>query len=120
MFRALLVDDEEELVSTLQERLGFRGIEAEFVTKGKDAIHLLTQQEFDVLVLDIKMPGIGGLELAKIIKEKYPQMPILLITGHGSAGIGLEEIPDAAFECLPKPINIDVLIEKMKHAIGDK
>jgi len=113
----LLIDDEEELVSTLVERLGYRGIEAEFVTNGADGITLMREKKFDAVVLDLKMPGIGGLEVLQILRREHPQVPVLMITGHGSI-TGNEEVPVGAYEYLPKPINIEAHIEKINEAIG--
>lgn len=92
-YRILLVDDEQELVSTLVERLGFRDIEAEAVTNGHDAVELMNKEHFDVLVADLKMPGLSGQELIRIVKERHPAVKIILITGHG--GTPEENLPSS-------------------------
>ncbi|HEB85187.1 MAG TPA: response regulator, partial [Bacteroidetes bacterium] len=83
-YRVLLIDDEEELVSTLVERLELRGIEAEAVTRGQAALDLLEKKRFDVVVADLKMPGMSGLEVMRTIRETYPDTKVLMITGHGA------------------------------------
>ena len=116
-FRALLIDDEEELVSTIVERLGYRGVEAEFALAGGDALEMLRKQAYDVVVLDLKLPGMSGLEVLRNIKKEHPAIPVLLITGHGSPMNQLEEKPEEAFDFLAKPIDLESLIEKMEEAI---
>jgi len=116
-FRALLIDDEEELVSTIVERLGYRGVEAEFALTGGRALDMLRKQTYDVVVLDLKLPGMSGLEVLRNIKKEHPSIPVLLITGHGSPMNQLEEKPEEAFDFLAKPIDLESLIEKMEEAI---
>ncbi len=116
--RVLLIDDEEELVSTLVERLAIRDIEADYVMSGPDAMERLGEKEFDAVLLDYKLPGMSGLEVLEKINEKYPRLKVLLITGAGSIGEDQEEIPaHKAADVLLKPIDIEVLIEKLKAAV---
>jgi DNA-binding NtrC family response regulator len=114
--RVLLVDDEEELVETLAERLEIRGIDAEAVTNGEDALRLLLDYTFDVVLLDVRMPGISGLEVLKLIRRQRPSTQVILITGHGSAEDGENGMHDGAFDYVVKPIDIDTLIGKMREA----
>lgn len=116
-FRALLIDDEEELVSTIVERLGYRGVDAEFALTGATALGMLRKQTYDVVVLDLKLPGMSGVEVLRNIKKEHPAIPVLLITGHGSPMNHLEEKPEEAFDFLAKPIDLESLIEKMEEAI---
>jgi DNA-binding NtrC family response regulator len=116
--RVLVVDDEEEFVSTLVERMQLRAIDAEGVTRGADALELLTKREFDVILLDVKMPGIGGLEVIKRIKRDHPQTQVILLTGHGSAEAVQEGMGAGAFEYLMKPVDIEDLIRLCKKAAG--
>jgi DNA-binding NtrC family response regulator len=117
-YRVLLVDDEEELVTTLVERLEFRGIEAEATTSGHEALELLGRKSFQVAVIDLKMPGLSGLEVLEVIRRRYPEMKVLLTTGHGSTGEPDEAMPQNAFDILLKPFNIDALIERIHAALG--
>jgi DNA-binding response OmpR family regulator len=114
----LIVDDEEELVSTLGERLMLRGFAADGVLTGEDALRQVREKEFDVVILDIKMPGMDGLEVMKKMRALRPHLQVILLTGRGSekeSEIGLEE---GAFAYLVKPIDIEHLIEKMKEAVN--
>lgn len=114
--RVLLVDDEEELVSTVKERLILRGIEADGVTTGAEALERIKNREFDVAVLDVKMPGMGGLDLLRRLRSVCPKMQVILLTGRGSEKESETGLKEGAFDYLMKPINIENLIEKMKQA----
>lgn len=116
--RALLVDDEEELITTMVERLDFRGIQGEYALSGSEALEKLKIGAFDVAVIDLKMPGMSGPDLIRIITRDFPDMPIILITGHGFILNG-EEVPDGVSEYLPKPVNIEELILKMRKVVED-
>lgn len=118
--KVLLVDDEEEFVTTLAERLEIRGFEPEIATSGSQAISLVENHVFDLVVLDIMMPGIGGLEVMEQIKQQYPDMPVILLTGRGSTKEGLSGMHKGAFDYLMKPLDIDDLISKMQEAAGGK
>ncbi|MFH1372337.1 MAG: response regulator [bacterium] len=116
-FRVLLVDDEEELVSTLVERLDYRGVSAEYAVDGEKALEMLQKVSFDVVVVDLKLPGMSGEELLHIIRKAYPHLPVLMITGHGSGDKQEYDKPEGAYDFLPKPIDISELLMKMKEAI---
>lgn len=116
--RVLLVDDEEEFVSALAERLDIRGIDTRVATDGEQALELVAAQSFDVIVLDVIMPGISGLEVLQRIKEQKIPSAVILLTGHGSTREGLEGMRMGAFDYLMKPLDIDELIAKMKEAIA--
>lgn len=118
--RILLVDDEADFASTLAERLGLRGFQAKMATSGIDALQHVREGDFDVLILDMKMPGIDGLGLMAEIKRKHPDLPVILLTGHGSVEDAKSGMKAGAFDYLMKPIDIDELIEKIKNAVGGK
>jgi DNA-binding NtrC family response regulator len=113
----LCIDDEEELVSAWVERLIMRGIDAEGVTNGHDAMQRVKEKKFDVVILDIKMPGISGFEIMKLIKNQDPDMPVILITGHQCQDEENEGLLAGSFECLIKPIDIEILVEKIMKAV---
>jgi DNA-binding NtrC family response regulator len=116
--RVLFVDDEEELVTTLVERLGYRGWDADFALSGRRAVEKMKDNPYDIIVLDLKMPGMSGADVMKIIKRDFPNIPVLLITGHGSSVDETdEERPEGAFDYLAKPIKLEDLIDKMQEAL---
>jgi DNA-binding NtrC family response regulator len=108
--RILIVDDEDELVSALVERLNLRGFQAEGVTTGAEALAHLADTPCDVVLLDVKMPGLGGLEVIKRIKEKRPNLEVILLTGHSSAQDAEKGKMLGAFDYLMKPVKIDDLV----------
>jgi DNA-binding response OmpR family regulator len=116
--RVLLVDDEEELVTALAERLSFRGIDADWSTSGARALELADAQTYDVAVLDVKMPNINGLELKKKLEKKRPEMKYIFLTGHGSEEdfrVGSAE----GSQYLVKPLDIEVLIATMRQVVHE-
>jgi len=114
--RILIVDDEEELVSALAERLYLRGFQAKGVTAGEEALAYLAEQPCDVVLLDVKMPGLSGLEVIKRIKEKTPSPQVILLTGHSSVQDAEKGMGLGAFDYLMKPIKIDELIDVLRSA----
>ncbi len=116
--KILLVDDEEDFASILAERLVLRGFQAEVATSGVDALRHIREASFSVLILDVKMPGIDGLGLMAEVKRKHPDLPVILLTGHGSVTSAATGMKEGAFDYLMKPIEIDELIEKIRDAVG--
>jgi DNA-binding NtrC family response regulator len=114
--KILLVDDEADYVSTLAERLFFRGIEATWASSGSEALKYLDKEKFDLAVLDVKMPKIGGIELKKEIEKKYPDMKFIYLTGHGSEDDYQKGVADSVYYLI-KPVNIDDLIKIMKKVL---
>jgi len=114
--RVLIVDDEDELVSALEQRLNLRGFQAEGVTTGTEALAYLEVTSCDVVLLDVKMPGIGGLELIKRIKEKRPDLQVILLTGWSSAEDARRGKELGAYDYLMKPVRIDDLVKVLLSA----
>ena len=115
--KVLLIDDEEEMVTTLAERLSLRGIGADWVLSGYDAIKRVSKIKYDLVVLDVKMPGMSGLETMEEIQKIQPELKILFLTGHGSQADCEAGKRGGACFYLMKPIDIEVLIESMKEAL---
>lgn len=116
--RVLIVDDEEELVHTLVERLRLRKIQADGVTSGSQALELVGCDLYDVVLIDVKMPGLGGIDLVRIIKERCPKLQIVLLTGHGSSTDPQEGLRLGAFDYVMKPARLDNLLGIIKRAAG--
>lgn len=118
--RVLIVDDEEELAKTIAERLEIRGIYCQTASDGDKALDLIKSQPPDVVVLDLLMPGIGGLEILKQIKSLGNNIPIILLTGYGSNELRIEGMNLGAIDYVLKPCNLDDLIIKIQKASESK
>ena len=118
--KILLVDDEAEFVTTLAERLEIRGFKAEAAISGQQALELVKDRNFDAAILDVKMPGMDGLEVMKKIRELHPDVPVILLTGYGSTDDGVQGVNKGAFDYLMKPLDIEELISKIQEALASK
>jgi CheY-like chemotaxis protein len=114
--KVLLVDDEREFVQTLSERLMLREIGSAVVYDGEEALRMVAEDEPEVMVLDLKMPGINGMEVLQRIKRDYPLVEVIILTGHGSDRDRDECLRQGAFAYLEKPVDIDQLSRTMQEA----
>ncbi|MGA8831976.1 MAG: response regulator [Desulfomonilaceae bacterium] len=112
-WKVLLVDDEKDFALTLAERLGMRGIQVSTAFSGQEALNLLETYQPDVMVLDLMMPGMSGSTVLGRVKNLYPNLPIILLTGLSSSVEGVSGIIQGAFDFLIKPLQIEELIEKI-------
>jgi DNA-binding NtrC family response regulator len=120
-FRALVVDDEEDFLETLVNRLGKRNIDTTGVRSGEEAVEVMKKKLFDVVILDIKMPGgMDGIEALREIKRIQPLAEVILLTGHASVETSIEGMKLGAFDYLLKPIKLEDLIVKMAQAFEKK
>jgi len=114
--RVLLVDDEEKFLNVLSQRLGTRGVDADTATSGGDALVKIKNKNFDAIVLDVMMPGMGGIETLKRIRKQYPELQIIMLTGKGTIDKAVETMKEGAIEFLEKPADIDKLMDKIGEA----
>jgi len=115
--KILLIDDEEEFVTTLAQRLEYRGYTAQTAPDGQTGIDILVNSSFDIVILDLMMPGINGIDTLKQIKNNLPDLPVILLTGHGSTKAGIEGMHLGALDYLMKPLDINDLINKISLAL---
>ena len=115
--KILLIDDEEEFISTLAERLELRGFLCKTAGDGQTGIQMIVNETFDIAILDLMMPGLNGLNTLRQIKEVNTDLPVILLTGHGSTKDGMEGMRLGAFDFLIKPLDIYALIDKIKLAL---
>jgi DNA-binding NtrC family response regulator len=113
----LLVDDEEAYVNVLSNRMGKRHIDVTKALSGTQAIQALRRQDFDVSILDLKMEDMDGIEVLKIFQRMAPEMPVIMLTGHGSEKAAREGIDCGAFAYLTKPCELEELIEIIREAV---
>ena len=118
--RVLVVDDERRFRHTISATLAKRGFEVKAVGRGGDAIKEVWREEFDVVVLDIKMPGMNGHEALRHIKAIRPNVQVIMLTGHGSVNSALEGWRDHVFTYLTKPCDVDTLAEMISCAFANK
>ena len=116
--RLLIVDDEIGFADVLRKRMARRGIDATPAASGEEAVRILRASEFDVAIVDLKLEGMDGLEILKVFKLMAPEMPVLMLTGHGS-----EEARDACMQqgaagYLSKPMEFEELLEAVQRATG--
>ncbi|MGC8685780.1 MAG: response regulator [bacterium] len=116
----LLVDDEIEFVETLSKRLIKRGFNTTFVTGAKQALEKIKTQEFDVAIVDVRMPEMDGITLLGEIKQIKPLIEVILLTGYASVQSGIEGMKKGAFDYIMKPADIDELVKKIRDAYERK
>lgn len=114
--KVLLVDDEVEFVSALTERLQLRNYDAKAATNASDALTSIKKDPPDVVLLDLKIPGMEGIDILKKIKENDPAIQVIMLTGHGDVESVKEAIRNGALECVMKPIDIGELLVKIEQA----
>ena len=119
-FRALLVDDEADFLKTLIKRLKKRKVNAEGAVNGEEALMILSRSPVDVVVLDVRMPGMDGIEVLRKIKKGYPLIEVVMLTGHASMEVAIEGMEIGAFDYLMKPVDIDELVYKLQDAYKKK
>ena len=118
--KVLLVDDEVEFLDTLSERMRTRGMEVATASTGIEALQKVEKEAYDVIILDLMMPGVDGLEALKILKAKRPELQVILLTGHATVEKGIEAMKLGAMDFLEKPADLSQLTEKIKKAQAKK
>ena len=120
-FRVLVVDDEEDFLETLVKRLNKRNIDTTGVRSGEEALEVMNKKLFDVVLLDVKMPGgMDGIEALREMKKTQPLSEVILLTGHASVETSIEGMKLGAFDYLLKPIKLEDLLTKLAQAFEKK
>lgn len=114
--KLMLVDDEKRFLSTTQRLLEKKGYDVTTASSGLEAIDKLRQQEVHVVILDVKMPGMDGLEALKIIKTDFPLTEVIMLTGHATVESAVDGLKCGATDYLMKPTAIEELIQKAEEA----
>lgn len=118
--RLLIVDDEVGFAEVLRKRMSRRGILVETAYRGEDAVRMLREKEFDAAVLDLKLEGMDGIEILKIFRLLDPELPVLMLTGHGCEKAAAESIRLGVADYLSKPVDFDLLLEKVRQVCARK
>jgi DNA-binding NtrC family response regulator len=119
-FRVLFVDDEVDFLDTLLKRMRKRRVNVSGVKSGEDALKWLSGNAADVVVLDVRMPGMDGIETLRAIKKLNPLVEIIMLTGHANLEVARKGMELGAFDYLMKPIDIDELLYKLQDACKKK
>ncbi len=118
VIKALVVDDEREYVHSLTELLATRGMQVTGVFTGEEALEVLASRPMNVVVLDVLMPGQGGIETLKQIKHHHPDTAVIMLSGHADVSTAIKGMELGAFDYLVKPIAFDELFYKIVDAAG--
>lgn len=114
--KVLIVDDEQDFRQLFIKRFSLRNLEVDGAGSGREALDALGRKAYDVVVLDVRMPGMDGIETLKEIKKRHPRVEVIMLTGHGSVKSGIEGMSHGAFDYVLKPFKIDDLLERILKA----
>lgn len=117
-WKVLLVDDERDFVSSLAERMELRGMTVDIAFNGTEAVEKIDKEEPELVVLDLLMPGVMGLDVLRYIRKNHPNTKVIVLTGHGAPEWEDEALRLGASTCLLKPIKIEKLMESMMDALS--
>jgi DNA-binding NtrC family response regulator len=118
--RVLVVDDEMDFLEMTVKRMQKKGIQCEGVPSGYEAVEKINNENFDVVLLDVKMPGMDGIEVLREIKRIKPLIEVIMLTGHASVESGIEGMKLGAFDYLMKPMELDKILETIQDAYEKK
>jgi len=119
-FKVLMVDDEEDFINTVAERMRMRDLSPELALSGEQALERVEDDIPDVMVLDLKMPGIDGMEVLRRVRKAHPRVQVVILTGHGSEKDEAEARRLGAFAYLQKPVDMEKLIKTLRDAYKKK
>ncbi len=114
--KMMLVDDEERFLSTTKKLLSKKGYDVFTAVSGAEALEKMRTQNIHVVILDVKMPGMDGIETLKAIKRKFPMIEVIMLTGHGTVESAVEGLKSGATDYLTKPTDVNDLIAKAEEA----
>src|SRR5512132_2483828 len=116
----LIADDDEVSCQLFAETLEAEGFQVEQTTSGEAALSRLAEETLDLLIIDVRMPGTSGLEVTRIVHEKYPSLPIIVMTAFGSIETAVEAIHEGAFDFISKPMNLAELKKTVSRALSQR
>ncbi|PKN41623.1 MAG: two-component system response regulator [Deltaproteobacteria bacterium HGW-Deltaproteobacteria-18] len=117
----LLVDDDAQFIEIMKKRLTMRRMEVFHASSGEEALQKLAMHgEIEVVILDVKLPGRSGIEMLQLIKQQFPLVEVIMLTGHATVESAIDGMRLGASDYLMKPCSIDVLVEKVKEAVEKK
>jgi DNA-binding NtrC family response regulator len=114
--KLLIVDDEVKFLESIAQRLEMRDFDVTTASNGPDAVDIAKEEKFDLALLDLKMPGMDGQQVLEILKREHKFLEVIILTGHGSVDSAVECTKLGAFSYLPKPYELDKLLEVLRQA----
>ncbi len=114
--KLLIVDDEVKFLNSIAQRLEMRGFDVTKASNGQEAVAAAESGKFDLALLDLKMPGMDGTEVLEVLKKEHKYLEVIILTGHGSMDSAVECTKLGAFSYLPKPYELEKLLETLKQA----
>eukprot|EP00828_Plagiopyla_frontata_P011561 TRINITY_DN16402_c0_g1_i1.p3 TRINITY_DN16402_c0_g1~~TRINITY_DN16402_c0_g1_i1.p3 ORF type:complete len:131 (-),score=62.51 TRINITY_DN16402_c0_g1_i1:269-661(-) len=114
--KVLVVDDELDFLKLIKRRLERRNLDVFVVPGGKEALEFLKDHPVDVAILDVRMPGLSGIETLKEMRKRFSDTEVIMLTGHGSVQSGIEGMSHGAYDYVLKPFSIDDLLERIRAA----
>ena len=114
--KLLIVDDEEKFLESIAKRLEMRDFDVRTATRGAQAVEIAREEKFDLALLDLKMPGMDGKQVLEILKKEHKHIEVIILTGHGSIDSAIESTRLGAFGYLPKPYELEKLLETLQKA----
>ncbi len=118
--KVLIVDDEEDFLNIISDRLTARDMNVTTASSAKVAIKKIDEESFDAVVLDLMMPEMDGLETLKVMKERNPDLQVILLTGHATVEKGIEAMKLGAMDLIEKPADLATIVERIKRAKAEK
>jgi len=118
--KILLIDDEQDFLTVMSERMESRKMKVSTASSAKEGLEKVAAGSFDAVILDLAMPGMDGIEALKVLKEKNPDLAVILLTGHATIKQGIEAMKLGALDLMEKPADINSLAEKIKTAKAQK
>jgi two-component system response regulator AtoC len=116
MPNVLIVDDEEDTRTLLVEALRRKGVAVDAVASGSECLAWVRDHDVDVVVTDVQMPGVTGVQLCELLRDRYPNVLALILTGLGTYDIAIESVRSGAYDYLTKPVKIDALVVALERA----
>ena len=118
--KILFIDDEKDFLEVMSERMTARNMKVSTAASAKEGLTIAAEGSFDAVTLDLAMPEMNGIEVLKILKEKNPDLEVILLTGHATVKDGIEAMKLGALDLLEKPADINALTEKIRAAQAKK
>src|SRR5262245_2676634 len=118
--RLLIVDDDEVSGDLFAETLGGEGYEVEKVTSGDQALARLAEKPYEFLIVDVRMPGMSGLDVTRVVHQSHPLLPVIVMTAFGSIETAIESIHEGAFDFISKPMNLGELKKAVEKALAQR